>query len=297
MIAAIGFSFFSAGSTSTAKFSKAVAPRRYNESFGANITGQGIVSLSSGTVNSAEPISQRTCRPSAKTNSLVCNGSSSISCNRSSGTKLYIAPLSTQKSSSRNSSGFDAFETFTLTLNRSLLVPFYIILSAKADFIPEFFCQPICSLTSFFPIPASETPGISRGFFFRHFLLLHKPARAAAFDHYAFACIIFQHGVAFDSVLLIEVNLAKQSNRFNIIDKGPAIQIPSNCTLRNVKRQGGMSSTCSGSVLTIIVDTEINFWFPVTFLHFPDSVFGIKFDKYLNNLYPICPQQRKFVSE
>jgi len=43
IIADMGFNVLLVGSTSTPKFSKAVAPTKNNESFGAKITGQGKV--------------------------------------------------------------------------------------------------------------------------------------------------------------------------------------------------------------------------------------------------------------
>ncbi len=117
MIAATGFNFFMTGSGSTTKFSSVVAPRRQSESFGPNITEQVCVSFSSGTVNSASPSSRRSFRPSARVISRVKVGSIPIALKRSSGIKLWNAPVSTQNSSSKNRLGSEGFATLALTLN------------------------------------------------------------------------------------------------------------------------------------------------------------------------------------
>ena len=125
IIAATGFSFLVIGSGSTLKPSNAIAPRRNSESFGPNITREGNVSAGSNSVMSADPSKRRSRRPSANVTSLVCKGAISIASNRSSGIKVYNEPVSTQKSSSKKSCGFDGLETFTCTLN----IPIVIALS------------------------------------------------------------------------------------------------------------------------------------------------------------------------
>ena len=122
IIAATGLSFLDIGSGSTLNPSIAIAPRRYNEFFGPNITSEGKVSAGSVKVNNAEPSKLRMCLPSANITSLVCNGVIPIFSNRSSGTKVYREPVSTQKSSSKNNSGLEGLDTFTCTLNIPITV-------------------------------------------------------------------------------------------------------------------------------------------------------------------------------
>ncbi len=122
MIAAIGLSFPFAGSASTRKFSRVVAPNKYNDSFGPKKTEQVCVSFNSGSVNNASPSRRRLRRPSANITSLECIGLIPMDCSRSSGIKLWNAPVSTQKSSSKKSSGLDGLETFTCTLNIPIAV-------------------------------------------------------------------------------------------------------------------------------------------------------------------------------
>lgn len=101
MIPGIGRSFFSVGSASTPNVSNAVAPSRYREFLGANITGQANVSPSSGRVNRASPKGRRSRRSSARMSSRRCLGRMPMACKRSCGIKLYRTPVSTQKFSSK----------------------------------------------------------------------------------------------------------------------------------------------------------------------------------------------------
>ncbi len=122
MIAAIGFNFLLKGSGSTAKASRDIAPSKYNELLGPNIIWFVKVSFSSGIVINASPRSRRSRLPSAKITSLLLEGLTLISFILLSGIKVYIAPVSTQKSSSKNSSGLEGLETFARTLNIPMAV-------------------------------------------------------------------------------------------------------------------------------------------------------------------------------
>ena len=117
MTASTGFKRRATGSASTPKFSSAVAPSKYKDPSGPKITGQVRLSPSSGTVNRASPSSRCSRRPSARMSSRVRSGSTPISRSLSSGMNEYRAPVSTQKSSSKQRFGSFGFATATRTLN------------------------------------------------------------------------------------------------------------------------------------------------------------------------------------
>lgn len=96
MIPRMGLSRFVAGSTSTPKFSSAVAPSKNKDPSGAKITGHVMVSSSSSIVNKASPSNLLSLRPSARMRSRALTGSIPIAVSLFSGTKLYNAPVSTQ---------------------------------------------------------------------------------------------------------------------------------------------------------------------------------------------------------